>query len=156
MKSFQTFKPTIGHRLVQMSVLLTGWCFSALVQAQICPHRGDLDEAYCDANRDLVADGPSVGKNPDRLVIGVSSTEDAQTAMKTYVSLIDYLKTCLRKDVQLHPPVGESNVLEGMRMGQVHVGQFATGATMYAVNFAGGCPLQVKAHPQQASVIPIR
>jgi phosphonate transport system substrate-binding protein len=99
---------------------------------------------YCDANRDLVADGPVVGKNPDRLIVGVSSVEDAQTAMKTYNPLIDYLKICLRKDVQLFPPVGETNVLEGLRTGQVHVAQFATGATMYAVNFAGAVPFAGK------------
>jgi phosphonate transport system substrate-binding protein len=112
--------------------------------AQICPHRGDLDEAYCDANRDLVADSPAMGKTPDRLVLGVSSVEDAQTAMKTYSPLVDYLKGCLKKDVQLYPPVGEANVLEGMRTGQVHVAQFATGGTMYAVNFAGAVPFAGK------------
>jgi len=33
-----------------------------------CPHRGDLDAQYCDANRDLVADPPTDPKrfkNPD-------------------------------------------------------------------------------------------
>jgi phosphonate transport system substrate-binding protein len=136
--------PQAIRRVRQGAVLLAGLCFSAFAQAQICPYRGDLDEGYCDANRDLVADSPVAGKNPDRLIVGVSSVEDAQTAMKTYSPLIDHLKTCLKKDVQLHPPVGESNVLEGMRTGQVHVGQFATGATMYAVNFAGGVPFAGK------------
>ena len=113
-------------------------------QAQVCPNRGELDEDYCDANRDLVADAPKTLRNPERLVLGISSVEDAQTAMKTYAPFIDHLKTCLKKDVLLHPPVGESNVLEGMRSGQVHVGQFATGGTMYAVNFAGAVPFAGK------------
>lgn len=27
--------------------------------AQACPHRGELDDMYCDANKDMVADVPT-------------------------------------------------------------------------------------------------
>jgi phosphonate transport system substrate-binding protein len=114
------------------------------VMAQDCGFRGDLDEAFCDANRDLVADTPQQTINPAKLVIGISSTEDARTADKTFSPLLAYLGVCLKRDVQLHPPVGEANVLEALRKGQVHVAQFATGGTMFAVNFAGGIPFAGK------------
>lgn len=112
--------------------------------AQSCPYRGELDAAFCDADKDLVADVPATTVNPQRLVIGISSTEDSLTARKTYNGFIDYLSSCLKREVMLYPPVGEAAVLEGMRTGQVHIGQFATGATMYAVNFAGAIPFAGK------------
>lgn len=134
----------LGRREGRVFLVWASLCLPLLAQAEPCSHRGELDDAYCDANRDLVADSPAVGKNPDRLVLGVSSVEDAQTAMKTYTPLIEYLRTCTKKEVQLHPPVGEANVLEGMRAGQIHLAQFATGGTMYAVNFAGAVPFAGK------------
>jgi phosphonate transport system substrate-binding protein len=118
--------------------------FSVLASAQNCAYRGDLDEAYCDVNRDLVADVPAQTVNPAKLVIGISSTEDARTAEKTFLPLVTYLATCLKREVQLHPPVGEANVLDAMRKGQVHIAQFATGGTMFAVNFAGAVPFMGK------------
>lgn len=112
--------------------------------AQSCSHRGDLDTGYCDVDKDLVADVPASTSNPQRLFVGISSTEDSLTARKTYSGFIDYLSSCLKREVMLFPSVGEPAVLEGMRTGQVHIGQFATGATMYAVNFAGGVPFAGK------------
>ncbi len=118
--------------------------FSVLSSAQTCANRGDLEEAYCDANRDLLADAPATKRNPARIVVGISSTEDSQTAFKTFSPLIDHLKTCLKKDVILHSSVGEANVLEALRNGAIHIAQFATGGTMYAVNFAGAIPFAGK------------
>jgi phosphonate transport system substrate-binding protein len=115
-------------------------CVGMVATAQSCAYRGELDESFCDANHDLVADTPLQSINPGRLIIGISSTEDARTAEKTYSPLVSYLGVCLKRDVQLHPPVGESNVLEALRKGHIHVAQFATGGTMFAVNFAGGVP----------------
>jgi phosphonate transport system substrate-binding protein len=112
--------------------------------AQSCTHRGDLDTPYCDADKDLVADAPASTVNPQRLFVGISQTEDAMTARKTYSGFLDYLGSCLKREVLLFPSVGEPAVLEGMRTGQVHIGQFATGGTMYAVNFAGGVPFAGK------------
>lgn len=130
--------------LFQAFVASSLLCFTLLSQAQNCSFRGDLDEPFCDANRDFVADTPAQTINPSKLIIGISSTEDARTAEKTYLPLITYLGVCLKRDVQLHPPVGESNVLEALRKGQIHVGQFATGSTMFAVNFAGAVPFAGK------------
>jgi phosphonate transport system substrate-binding protein len=121
-----------------------GLSLTSPAAAQSCTHRGDLDTPYCDADKDLVADAPASTVNPQRLFVGISQTEDAMTARKTYSGFLDYLGSCLKREVLLFPSVGEPAVLEGMRTGQVHIGQFATGGTMYAVNFAGGVPFAGK------------
>ncbi len=108
--------------------------------APACATRGALDAAYCDVNQDLLADAPAATVNPDRLFIGISSVEDARTAQSTYGSFVTYMGLCLKKDVLLYPPVGEGSVLDAMRNGQVHIAQFATGGTMFAVNYAGAQP----------------
>ena len=113
-------------------------------QAQTCSNRGALDAAFCDDNKDLVADTPAATVSPDRIMVGISSVEDAHTAASTYGSFVTYLGGCLKKEVLLYPPVGEGKVLEAMRTGQVHVAQFATGGTIYAVNFAGAVPFAGK------------
>lgn len=112
--------------------------------APACANRGALDAAYCDADNDLVADPSPAITNPSRLMVGISSVEDAMTARKTYIGFVEYLSGCLRREVLLHPLVGEPAVLEGLRTGQIHIGQTATGTTMYAVNFAGGVPFAAK------------
>jgi phosphonate transport system substrate-binding protein len=121
---------------------MLGFCM--LASAQNCAFRGELDDTYCDANRDLVADTPSQTVNPSKIIIGISSSEDARTAEKTFLPLATYMSTCMKREVQLFPPVGESKVLEGMRKGEVHIAQFATGGTMFAVNFAGAVPFAGK------------
>lgn len=113
-----------------------------------CPHRGTLDTAFCDANHDFLPDPPATTINPARLILGIGSTEDMLTARKTYSNLVDYLGSCLKRDVQLHHTVGERNILEGMRTGQVHIGQFGTGAMVFAVNFAGAIPFAGKGSSQ--------
>jgi phosphonate transport system substrate-binding protein len=136
---------TCTRRLLALACLLLGAAAQAQGPATNCP-RGQLDAAYCDANGDLVADAPARTLNPDKLVLGVSSVEDAMTASKTFGPLVQYLSGCLRKEVLLYPPVAEAAVLEGMRTGQVHIGQFTTGGTMFAVNFAGAVPFAGKGH----------
>ena len=126
------------------ATLIVAAVASFQAQAQTCVNRGELDEAYCDANRDLVADSPKSTLNPTKLVLGISSVEDASTARRTYFPLMDYLSSCLKKEVELFPPVREGAVMDAQRGGTVHIGQYATGSTMYAVNYAGGIPFAGK------------
>lgn len=127
-----------------------GPCLSGTAAAQTgaaqsaCPNRGLLDSQYCDADGDLVADMPATPVSPERIVLGITSTEDALTARKTYSDLVNSLSTCLKKEVVLYPPTREGDVMEGLRTGQVHIAQFATGATMFAVNHAGAVPFAGK------------
>jgi phosphonate transport system substrate-binding protein len=112
--------------------------------AAACAHQGELDKIYCDADRNLLADAPANSTNPAKIVMAISSVEDAAIARKTYIPLMDSLSTCLKRDVELYPPVREGAVLEGQRNGTVHIGQYSTGATMYAVNYAGAIPFAGK------------
>lgn len=113
-------------------------------QAQSCPHRGELDAAYCDANQDLVADTPARTIHPKTLMVGISSVEGPDVAFKTYSPLTEHLSGCLKQEVLLYPPVGEANVLEALRTDRIHIAQFGTGAMTYAVNFAGAVPFAGK------------
>jgi phosphonate transport system substrate-binding protein len=118
-----------------------------LAQAQQC-ERGDLIAPFCDENRDLVADAPQQTISPGIIQLGISSTEDYRTAEKTYFPLVTHLQTCLKKEVRLHPQVRQANVLESMRTGSIHLAQFATGGTMFAVNFTGAIPFTAKGFDQ--------
>ena len=40
-------------------------CLPAAALADDCANRGQLDEAYCDANKDLVADIPAKTRDPE-------------------------------------------------------------------------------------------
>lgn len=108
--------------------------------AQTCVSRGELSPAFCDANQDLVADAPKITVNPAKVVLAISSVEDSATSRRTYMPLLDYLSSCLKKDVELYPPVRVGAVLEAQRTGLVHIGQYGTGNALYAVNFAGAIP----------------
>ncbi len=117
---------------------------AASAQAQSCAHRGELDEMYCDANQDLLADRPKATVNPAKIVLGISGIEDAATASRTYAPLVSHLGTRLKKDIELFPPVREGSVLDAQREGVVHIAHYATGTMVYAVNFAGAIPFAGK------------
>lgn len=126
------------------AVTFVGWLTAHGAFAATCENQGELDTLYCDANRDLVADTPRPGSNPKKIVLGISSVEDAYTARRTYAPLFDHLATCLKRDIEMYPPTREGLVLEAQRNSIVHIGQYATGGTMYAVNFAGAIPFAGK------------
>lgn len=140
MQNLHAFSLGMFSRLAGLALLLA----ASGAQAQSCPQRGELDELYCDANQDLLADRPQVGVNPNRIVLAMSGIEDANTAKRTYGPLLGYLGTCLKKEVEMFPPVREGAVLEAQRAGTVHIGHYATGAMLYAVNFAGAIPFAGK------------
>lgn len=133
---------------VCLAVLLPCLPGAAQAQASACANRGELDTIYCDADRDLVADTPKVGINPSKLVLGISSVEDASTSRRTYNGLMDHLSVCLKKDVEMYPPTREGAVMDAQRNGVVHIGQYATGSILYAVNFAGAVPFAAKGRDQ--------
>lgn len=124
------------------------WGQPTLAETPACSSRGQLDAAYCDADGDLVADVPLQTVNPERLMVGITSTEDAMTAKRTYSDFLSYLASCTKKEVLLFPPTREGEVMEAMRTGKVHIGQFATGATIFAVNHAGAVPFAGKGDTQ--------
>jgi phosphonate transport system substrate-binding protein len=141
---YRVAKPVHAPSLLLGLAILLGAGPLASAQTPACVQRGDLDLTYCDANRDLLADAPAKGLQPSKIVIAITATEDAGAARKTYSPLMDHLASCLKRDVEMYPPIKEGAVLEAQRNGTVHIGQYATGATMFAVNFAGAVPFAAK------------
>src|SRR5688500_10812873 len=73
-----------------------------LSAAEACRHRGDLDRAYCDENRDFVADAPkdrTKYKNPDTLMFMYIPVQDAATNEKIFTPLTEHLARCTNKKV---------------------------------------------------------
>ena len=62
--------------------------------AQACPNRGDLDEAYCDANKDLVADIPEKTRDPSVIVFAYTPVEDPAVYEHAFKPFTEYLAQC--------------------------------------------------------------
>ncbi len=72
------------------------------VVAQDSPSRGDLDDTFCDADGDLVADAPidpSEWRDPSTLVFAYTPVEDPAVYSNIFSDLIDYLGECTGHDV---------------------------------------------------------
>ena len=112
-----------------------------------CPHRGQLDELYCDADRDLVADVPSDParlRDPATLVFTDAPVEDLTAYEDFFEPFTDYLSKCTGKPVVYNPVRSNSAEIEAMRSGRLHVAGFSTGPTAFAVNMAGAVPFAAK------------
>lgn len=122
----------------------------ALSSAQsTCRHRGDLDAAYCDENRDFVADSPKNAadhKNPETLTFTFTPIEDPTVYEKIFRPFTDYLGRCTGKKVVYLLVNSDAAEVEAMRTGQLHVASFSTGTTVTAVNKAGAVPFAAKGH----------
>jgi phosphonate transport system substrate-binding protein len=114
---------------------------------QACPNRGQLDEMYCDADGDLVADtptDPSKQKDPSTLVFAYTPVEDPAVYQNIFKPFTDYLSQCTGKRVVYYPVQSNSAEIEAMRSGRLHVAGFSTGPTGFAVNMAGAVPFAAK------------
>jgi phosphonate transport system substrate-binding protein len=120
---------------------------AAMAQADTCKNRGQLDNMYCDENRDLVADAPTDPrrwKNPATLVFTYTPVEDAAVYETAFKPFTDYLAKCIGKRVVYFPVQSNAAEIEAMRAGRLHVGGFSTGPTGFAVNLAGAVPFAIK------------
>ncbi|MFM2084798.1 MAG: hypothetical protein RLY95_1616 [Pseudomonadota bacterium] len=133
--------------------LLTAVALLAFAQASFaqptaaCTNRGDLDNLYCDANKDLVADAPtdkSKWKNPSTLIFTYTPVEDPAKYENVFKPFTDYLGTCTGKTVKFYQVQSNAAEIEAMRSGRLHVAGFSTGPTVFAVNKAGAIPFAVK------------
>jgi phosphonate transport system substrate-binding protein len=112
-----------------------------------CTHRGALDDAYCDENRDLVADTPTDParlRNPSTLVFAYTPVEDPALYASQFRPLMEYLTTCTGKRVVYFQVTSNSAQVEAMRSGRLHIAGFSTGPTAFAVNLAGAVPFAIK------------
>jgi phosphonate transport system substrate-binding protein len=131
---------------IAVALLLSAAVVPASAQ-DACSNRGQLDQAYCDANNDLVADvptDPAKQKDPGTLVFAYTPLEDPAVYQNLMKPFTDYLGTCTAKKVVYFPVQSNSAQIEAMRSGRLHIAAFASGPTGFAVNLAGAVPFAAK------------
>lgn len=136
-RSFMYWRRALASAALSAVVLAPTW-------AQACPHRGDLDARYCDANKDLVADtptDPSRLKNPSTLVFSYTPVEDPAVYENVFDGFIAHLSKVTGKRVRWYSAESYAAQVEAIRSGRLHIAGVATGPTPYAVNLAGFVPL---------------
>ncbi|MFV0549801.1 phosphate/phosphite/phosphonate ABC transporter substrate-binding protein [Limnobaculum xujianqingii] len=132
--------------LTAQMILAAGLLFSSAMAAD-CSNRGDLDDRYCDENRDMVADTPTDPKelkNPGTLVFSYTPVEDPAVYKDAFADFQKYLSDKTGKKVIYYSVHSNSAQVEAMRSGRLHIAGFSTGPTGYAVNLAGYVPIAVK------------
>lgn len=115
--------------------------------ADDCPHRGDLDDMFCDMTGDLVADtptNPAQWRDPSTLVFAYTPVEDPAVYSNIFSDFVDYLAECTSRNVVYFNVQSNAAQIEAMRSGRLHIGGFSTGPTGFAVNLAGAVPFAVK------------
>jgi phosphonate transport system substrate-binding protein len=115
--------------------------------ADNCRNRGKLDARYCDENGDLVADAPTdpaKWKDPSPLVFAFTPVEDAAVYSKIFKPFMEYLTQCTGRRVVYYPVVTNTDEIDAMRAGLLHVAGISTGTTGFAVNIAGAVPFAVR------------
>jgi len=146
-----TFTLTRAVAALAATALLT-LAAEARAQTDTCAHRGDLDNLYCDDNRDLVADPPKDPKryrNPSTLVFTYTPVEDPAVYERIFKPFTDHLAQCTAKRVVFFQVQSNAAEIEAMRSGRLHVGGFSTGPTAFAVNLAGAIPFAVKGYEKE-------
>ena len=127
-----------------LAALTLGWSPAA---AQDCP-RGDLDERYCDADGDLIADIPadeSQWIDPDTLIFAYTPVEDPAVYKEAWADFLTYLEEKTGKSIQFFPVQSNAAQIEAMRSGRLHIAGFNTGSNPLAVNCAGFRPFTIMA-----------
>lgn len=135
------FKLLVGASAIALMSL------SGTVSAQDCP-RGDLDERFCDADGDLIADiptDPSEWIDPDTLIFAYTPVEDPAVYRDAWVEFIDHLEEVTGKKAEIFPVQSNAAQIEAMRSGRLHISGFNTGSNPLAVNCAGFRPFTIMA-----------
>jgi len=126
-------------------ILTMGLLICATAQAQTaCSHRGELDQRYCDENKDLVADTPKDPKawqDPSTLVFSYTPVEDPAVYENVFADFLAHLSKVTGKRIRWFPAESYAAQVEAMRSGRLHIAGVATGPTPFAVNLAGFVPL---------------
>lgn len=127
-----------------LGALVAALTFATPALAQdACANRGQLDDAYCDADGDMVADLPrdaSKLRDPSTLVFAYTPIEDPAIYANLLKPFIDHLGTCTGRRVVYFAVQSNTAQIEAMRSGRLHIAGFSTGPTAFAVNMAGAVP----------------
>ena len=139
---------TSNRRVVLCLAWMASAAWSTLAWSQDnCPNRGQLDTAYCDANKDLVADPPAdknKWRDPSTLVWAYTPVEDPAVYANIFKPFTEYLEKCVGKRTVYYPVQSNAAEIEAMRSGRLHFAGFSTGPTGFAVNMAGAVPFAAK------------
>jgi phosphonate transport system substrate-binding protein len=123
------------------------WAGGTAALAQECKNRGQLDTLYCDENNDLVADVPTDPrqlKDPQTIAFAYTPVEAPAVYQAAFKPFTDFLAQCIGRPVLYYPVQSNSEEIEAMRSGRLHVAGFSTGPTGFAVNLAGAVPFAAK------------
>jgi len=138
---------TIGAAAIAVGMLALLPATATAQQAAACGFRGSLDEAYCDENRDMVADAPADParlRDPSTLVFAYTPVEDPALYASQFRPFLDYMTQCTGRRVVYFQVTSNAAQVEAMRSGRLHIAGFSTGPTAFAVNLAGAVPFAVK------------
>ncbi len=112
-----------------------------------CP-RGTLDERFCDADGDLIADiptDPAAQIDPDTLIFAYTPVEDPAVYKTAWSDFLTHLESETGKNVVFFPVQNNAAQIEAMRSGRLHIAGFNTGSNPLAVNCAGFRPFTIMA-----------
>ena len=132
---------------IRYYVVLAVCALWSLPAAADCP-RGDLDQRFCDADGDMIADTPTdVSKqiDPDTLIFAYTPVEDPAVYKTAWADFLDHLEKETNKKVVFFPVQSNAAQIEAMRSGRLHIAGFNTGSNPLAVNCAGFSPFTIMA-----------
>ena len=138
------------NKLLSTVAITAAFAWTALpAAAQDCP-RGDLDERFCDADGDLIADiptDPAEWIDPDELIFAYTPVEDPAVYKTAWADFLTHLEAETGKKVVFFPVQNNAAQIEAMRSGRLHISGFNTGSNPLAVNCAGFRPFTIMAAP---------
>ncbi|WP_323765239.1 phosphate/phosphite/phosphonate ABC transporter substrate-binding protein [Marinovum sp.] len=120
---------------------------SGAASAQDCP-RGDLNDRFCDADGDLIADIPSDESqwiDPETLIFAFTPVEDPAVYKTAWTDFLDHMAEKTGKEIVFFPVQSNAAQIEAMRSGRLHIAGFNTGSNPLAVNCAGFRPFTIMA-----------
>jgi phosphonate transport system substrate-binding protein len=123
----------------------------ATASAEDRANRGQLDESYCDANKDLVADIPVKTRDPSVIVFAYTPVEDPAVCENAFKPFTEYLGKCMDKRVVYYPVQSNSAEIEAMRSGRLTVAGFSTAPVGFAVNMACAVPVRCQRHRENVT-----
>lgn len=130
-----------------ISAFVLGLALAGTASAQDCPH-GDLDQRYCDADGDLIADIPTDASklvDPDTLIFTYTPVEDPAVYKEVWAGFLAHMEEVTGKKVVFFGVQSNAAQIEAMRSGRLHIAGFNTGSNPLAVNCAGFRPFTIMA-----------
>lgn len=117
-----------------------------------CAFRGALDDAFCDADRNMVADVPTDParlRDPSTLVFAYTPVEDPALYASQFRPFTEFLTQCTGRRTVYFQVTSNAAQVEAMRSGRLHIAGFSTGPTAFAVNLAGAVPFAIKGNERE-------